>query len=139
VATAEARRLMRLANVDALKQQLGEGEVIPYADLLRVCQEAGAACLPVLLAAGYPCLFVRCLNSRMTHQPIPCGGGLPVRSGESTGRDAAGLRSRISELSLPPPAARGTVALQSRRVDGGRKKLHHAWLVLTPSHVVVAA
>ena len=93
VATAEARRLMRLANVDALKQQLGEGEVIPYADLLRVCQEAGAACLPVLLAAGYPCLFVRCLNSRMTHQPIPCGGGLPVRSGESTGRDAAGLRS----------------------------------------------
>ena len=191
---------MRLANVDALKRQLGDGEVIPYADLLRVCQEAGAArmraeaaalagaldeagvvllfCdrvylqpdkvsshriaalsypsppsspprfagsppsrlgLPVLLAAGYPCLFVRCLNSRMTHQPIPCGAGLPVRSGESTGRDAAGLRSRISELSLPRPAARGTVALQSRRADGGRKKPHNARLVLTPSHVVVAA
>ena len=131
---------MRLANVDALKRQLGDGEVIPYADLLRVCQEAGAArtraeaaalagaldeagvvllfcdrvylqpdkvnshCiaalsypsppsspprfagsppsrlgLPVLLTAGCPCLFVRCLNSRMTHQPIPCGAGLPVR------------------------------------------------------------
>jgi len=43
VTPAEARRLMRLANVDALKQQLGDGEVIPYADLLRVCQEAGTA------------------------------------------------------------------------------------------------
>ena len=43
VTPAEARRLMRLANVDALKRQLGDGEVIPYADLLRVCQEAGAA------------------------------------------------------------------------------------------------
>ena len=130
VTPAEARRLMRLANVDALKRQLGDGEVIPYADLLRVCQEAGAArtcaeaaaldeagvvllfCdrvylqpdkvsshriaalsypsppssspprfagfppsrlgLPVLLAAGDPFLFVRCLNSRMTHHPIPC-------------------------------------------------------------------
>ena len=134
VTPAEARRLMRLANVDALKQQLGDGEVIPYADLLRVCQEAGTARtraeaaalagaldeagvvllfrdrvylqpdkvsshriaalsypsppssspprfagfppsrlgLPVLLAAGDPFLFVRCLNSRMTHHPIPC-------------------------------------------------------------------
>ena len=43
VTPAEARRLMRLANVDVLKRQLGDGEVIPYADLLRVCQEAGAA------------------------------------------------------------------------------------------------
>ena len=43
VTPAEARRLMRLANVDALKRQLGDGEVIPYADLLRVCQEAGTA------------------------------------------------------------------------------------------------
>ncbi|CAO2197169.1 unnamed protein product [Urochloa humidicola] len=43
VTPAEARRLMRLANVEALKRQLGDGEVIPYADLLRACQEAGAA------------------------------------------------------------------------------------------------
>ena len=102
---------------------------------------------PLLRGLAYPCssppvilvCFVCCLNSRMTHQPIPCGTGLPVRSGESTGRDDTGLRSRISELSLPLPAVRGTVALQSRRADGGRKKPHHARLVVTPSHVVVAA
>jgi hypothetical protein len=34
---------MRLANVEALKRRLGDGEVIPYADLLRACEEAGAA------------------------------------------------------------------------------------------------
>jgi hypothetical protein len=34
---------MRLANVEALKRRLGDGEVIPYADLLRACQDAGAA------------------------------------------------------------------------------------------------
>ncbi|WVZ68408.1 hypothetical protein U9M48_017350 [Paspalum notatum var. saurae] len=43
VTAAEARRLMRLANVEALKRRLGDGEVIPYADLLRACREAGAA------------------------------------------------------------------------------------------------
>ncbi|KAJ1285946.1 hypothetical protein BS78_03G316000 [Paspalum vaginatum] len=43
VTAAEARRLMRLANVEALKRRLGDGEVIPYADLLRACKEAGAA------------------------------------------------------------------------------------------------
>jgi hypothetical protein len=43
VTPAEARRLMRLANVEALKHRLGDGEVIPYADLLRACEEAGAA------------------------------------------------------------------------------------------------
>lgn len=43
VTAAEARRLMRLANVEALKQKLGDGEVIPYEDLLRACEEAGAA------------------------------------------------------------------------------------------------
>ncbi|KAF8716825.1 hypothetical protein HU200_025922 [Digitaria exilis] len=43
VTAAEARRLMRLANVEALKRRLGDGEVIPYADLLRACEEAGAA------------------------------------------------------------------------------------------------
>ncbi|AQK99722.1 Calcium uniporter protein 6, mitochondrial [Zea mays] len=43
VTAAEARRLMRLANVEALKRRLGNGEVIPYADLLRACQDSGAA------------------------------------------------------------------------------------------------
>ncbi|KAK3162284.1 hypothetical protein QOZ80_1BG0087740 [Eleusine coracana subsp. coracana] len=43
VTAAEARRLMRLANVEALKRKLGDGEVIPYEDLLRACEEAGAA------------------------------------------------------------------------------------------------
>ncbi|KAM0873278.1 hypothetical protein ACQ4PT_038178 [Festuca glaucescens] len=43
VTAEEARRLMRLANVEALKRRLGDGEVIPYADLLRACEEAGAA------------------------------------------------------------------------------------------------
>ncbi|KAG0539902.1 hypothetical protein BDA96_03G362300 [Sorghum bicolor] len=43
VTAAEARRLMRLANVEALKRRLGDGEVIPYADLLRACQDSGAA------------------------------------------------------------------------------------------------
>ncbi|NP_001168074.1 Calcium uniporter protein 6, mitochondrial [Zea mays] len=43
VTAAEARRLMRLTNVDALKRRLGDGEVIPYADLLRACQDSGAA------------------------------------------------------------------------------------------------
>ncbi|KAG8054984.1 hypothetical protein GUJ93_ZPchr0001g31916 [Zizania palustris] len=43
VTAEEARRLMRLANVEALKRKLGDGEVIPYADLLRACEEAGAA------------------------------------------------------------------------------------------------
>ncbi|KAL6614279.1 hypothetical protein ACP70R_036549 [Stipagrostis hirtigluma subsp. patula] len=43
VTPAEARRLMRQANVEALKQRLGDGEVIPYADLLRACEETGAA------------------------------------------------------------------------------------------------
>jgi calcium uniporter protein, mitochondrial len=43
VTPAEARRLLRLANVEALKRRLGDGEVIPYADLLRACEEAGAA------------------------------------------------------------------------------------------------
>lgn len=43
VTAEEARRLMRLANVEALKRKLGDGEVIPYAELLRACEEAGAA------------------------------------------------------------------------------------------------
>ena len=43
VTAEEARRLMRLANVEALKRRLGDGEVIPYAELLRACEEAGAA------------------------------------------------------------------------------------------------
>ncbi|XP_006646430.2 calcium uniporter protein 6, mitochondrial-like [Oryza brachyantha] len=43
VTAEEARRLMRLANVEALKRKLGDGEVILYAELLRACQEAGAA------------------------------------------------------------------------------------------------
>lgn len=43
VTAAEAKRLMRLANVEALKRRLGDGEVIPYADLLRACQDSGAA------------------------------------------------------------------------------------------------
>ncbi|XP_037409968.1 calcium uniporter protein 6, mitochondrial-like [Triticum dicoccoides] len=43
VTAEEARRLMRMANVEALKRRLGDGEVIPYAELLRKCEEAGAA------------------------------------------------------------------------------------------------
>uniref|UniRef100_A0A0D9V744 Calcium uniporter protein C-terminal domain-containing protein n=1 Tax=Leersia perrieri TaxID=77586 RepID=A0A0D9V744_9ORYZ len=43
VTAEEARRLMRLANVEALKRKLGDGEVIPYEELLRACEEAGAA------------------------------------------------------------------------------------------------
>uniref|UniRef100_A0ACD5W4N5 Uncharacterized protein n=1 Tax=Avena sativa TaxID=4498 RepID=A0ACD5W4N5_AVESA len=43
VTAEEARRLMRLANVEALKRRLGDGEVIQYAELLRACEEAGAA------------------------------------------------------------------------------------------------
>ncbi|OEL30203.1 Octanoyltransferase, partial [Dichanthelium oligosanthes] len=42
VTAAEAQRLIRLANVEALKRRLGDGEMIPYADLLRACEEAGA-------------------------------------------------------------------------------------------------
>ncbi|TVU36607.1 hypothetical protein EJB05_18546 [Eragrostis curvula] len=43
VTAEEARRLMRLANVEALKRRLGDAEVIPYADLLRACEDSGAA------------------------------------------------------------------------------------------------
>ena len=43
VTAEEARRLMRLANVEALKRRLGDGEVIQYAELLRACEDAGAS------------------------------------------------------------------------------------------------
>lgn len=43
VTAEEARRLMRLANVEALKRRLGDGEVIQYAELLRACEDTGAA------------------------------------------------------------------------------------------------
>ncbi|KAG8090680.1 hypothetical protein GUJ93_ZPchr0011g26909 [Zizania palustris] len=42
VTVEEARLLVRLANVEALKRKLGDSEVIPYAKLLRACEEAGA-------------------------------------------------------------------------------------------------
>ncbi|KAH6814456.1 calcium uniporter [Perilla frutescens var. frutescens] len=42
---AEAKRLMRLVNVEALKDKLGmeNKEVIPYADLLEACESIGVA------------------------------------------------------------------------------------------------
>ncbi|XP_057789663.1 calcium uniporter protein 5, mitochondrial-like [Salvia miltiorrhiza] len=42
---AEAKRLMRLANVEALKEKLGkeDREVIPYDELLKVCRTMGVA------------------------------------------------------------------------------------------------
>ncbi|KAK6163909.1 hypothetical protein DH2020_000773 [Rehmannia glutinosa] len=42
---AEAKRLMRLVNVEALKDKLGteDKEVIPYDDLLKTCQTVGVA------------------------------------------------------------------------------------------------
>ncbi|KAG8371610.1 hypothetical protein BUALT_Bualt13G0106200 [Buddleja alternifolia] len=42
---AEAKRLMRLVNVDALKEKLGmeDKEVIPYAELLKACEAMGVA------------------------------------------------------------------------------------------------
>ncbi|XP_020102111.1 calcium uniporter protein 6, mitochondrial-like isoform X2 [Ananas comosus] len=45
VTTAEARRLMRLVNVEALKRRLGEGggEVIGYTELLAACEGVGVA------------------------------------------------------------------------------------------------
>ncbi|CAN0876827.1 Calcium uniporter protein 5, mitochondrial [Linum grandiflorum] len=45
VSCTEAKRLMRLVNVEALKSKLGmEGkEVIPYADLIAACQSMGVA------------------------------------------------------------------------------------------------
>ncbi|TVU28658.1 hypothetical protein EJB05_20185, partial [Eragrostis curvula] len=43
VLAEEARRRMRLAIVEALRRRLGDGEVIPYADLLCACEDSGAA------------------------------------------------------------------------------------------------
>lgn len=45
VTISEAKRLMRLVNVEALKKRLGEsgGEVIPYNELLRTCESMGVA------------------------------------------------------------------------------------------------
>lgn len=45
VSYAEAKRLMRLVNVEALKEKLGmeNKEVIPYADLLKACEGIGVA------------------------------------------------------------------------------------------------
>lgn len=46
VTAAEARRLVRLVGVEALKRRLredGRGEVVPYGELLDACVEAGAA------------------------------------------------------------------------------------------------
>ncbi|PIN14657.1 hypothetical protein CDL12_12714 [Handroanthus impetiginosus] len=42
---AEAKRLMRLVNVEALKEKLGmeDKEVIPYAELLKACETMGVA------------------------------------------------------------------------------------------------
>lgn len=42
---AEAKRLMRLVNVEALKDKLGaeDTEVIPYDDLLKACRSSGVA------------------------------------------------------------------------------------------------
>lgn len=42
---AEAKRLMRLVNVEALKEKLGveDKEVISYAELLRACESIGVA------------------------------------------------------------------------------------------------
>lgn len=42
---AEAKRLMRLVNVEALKDKLGseDTEVIPYGDLLKACRSSGVA------------------------------------------------------------------------------------------------
>ncbi|KAH6766107.1 calcium uniporter [Perilla frutescens var. hirtella] len=64
---AEAKRLMRLANVDALKEKLGmeEREVIPYDELLKLCHTVGlvksadeaAAFARVLDDAGVVLLF----------------------------------------------------------------------------------
>jgi hypothetical protein len=45
VTMSEAKRLMRLVNVEALKKKLGEsgGEVIPYNELLHTCESMGVA------------------------------------------------------------------------------------------------
>ncbi|KAJ6859576.1 calcium uniporter protein 6 [Populus alba x Populus x berolinensis] len=45
ITCAEARRLMRLVNVEALKMKLGleTKEIIPYSDLLEACQSMGIA------------------------------------------------------------------------------------------------
>ncbi|TQD80818.1 hypothetical protein C1H46_033653 [Malus baccata] len=53
ISFAEAKRLMRLVNVEALKAQLGteEKEAIPYSDLLEACQSIGVARSPEEAAA----------------------------------------------------------------------------------------
>lgn len=45
VSYAEAKRLMRLVNVEALKEKLGkeDREVIPYDELIKACQSMGVA------------------------------------------------------------------------------------------------
>ncbi|XP_061987649.1 calcium uniporter protein 6, mitochondrial-like isoform X2 [Populus nigra] len=45
ITCAEAKRLMRLVNVEALKMKLGmeTKEIIPYSDLLEACQSMGIA------------------------------------------------------------------------------------------------
>ncbi|TVU28654.1 hypothetical protein EJB05_20181, partial [Eragrostis curvula] len=43
VLAEEVRRRMRLSIVEALRRRLGDGEVIPYADLLCACEDSGAA------------------------------------------------------------------------------------------------
>ncbi|KAI5321477.1 hypothetical protein L3X38_030548 [Prunus dulcis] len=53
ISFAEAKRLMRLVNVEALKMRLGaEGkEAIPYSDLIEACQSIGVARSPEEAAA----------------------------------------------------------------------------------------
>ncbi|EPS62124.1 hypothetical protein M569_12668, partial [Genlisea aurea] len=50
---AEARRFMRLVNVESLKEKLGaeDREVIPYAELLKACEKIGVAKSPEEAAA----------------------------------------------------------------------------------------
>ena len=45
ITCAEAKRMMRLVNVEALKMKLGmeTKEIIPYSDLLEACQSMGVA------------------------------------------------------------------------------------------------